>query len=144
MTSSRPRGSSPLAALLLLLLIAGCASLEDGARDHFVTALSCPADRVLVKARPDLGYGDLLPALAASKPPDEVAADPERLALWKEQQTSALATRRANADATYDVFEVSGCGRTVRLGCRHPQDTRGRTELSAVVCSSPEPLRLDE
>jgi hypothetical protein len=141
MTSFRSRGSLPLAALLLPLLIAGCASLEDGARDHFVKALSCPADRVQVKARPDLGYGDLLPALPASTPPDEVAADPERLALWKEQQASAQATRRANAEAAYDVFEVSGCGRTVRLGCRHPEDTRGRTELSAVVCSSPQ--RLD-
>jgi hypothetical protein len=133
-----------LVVLLLPLSAAACASLEDGARDHFVKALSCPADRVQVKARPDLGYGDLLPALRTGEPPAEVAADPERLELWQEQQAIAQATRRANADAAYDVFEVSGCGRTVRLGCRHPQDTRGRTTLSDVVCSSPESLRLDE
>ncbi len=130
--------------LAATLMLAGCASLADGARDHFVKALSCPADRVTVKARPDLGYGDLLPAPPAAAPPAEVAADPERLALWKEQQARAKADRRANADARYDVFEVSGCGRTARLGCRHPEDARGRTELSAVVCSSPKTLTSDE
>jgi hypothetical protein len=132
-----------LAVLLLPLSAVGCASLADGARDHFVAAHSCPADRVVVKARPDLGYGDLLPAPAAAVPSAEVAGDPERLALWQEQQARARAERRASANARYDVFEVSGCGRTVRVGCRHPEDERGRTERSAVTCSSPEPLVAD-
>jgi hypothetical protein len=129
-----------LAAIVVPVVLAGCASLEEGARDHFVRALACPAERVTVKARPDLRYGDLIGAPTASAPPAEVAADPERLALWKEQRARAQADGRANANARYDVFEVSGCGHTAQLGCRHPEDERGRTELGAVTCATPRPL----
>jgi hypothetical protein len=43
----------------------------------------------------------------AEKPPPEVAADPERLAVWRE--TQAAHPRK--------VFDVTGCDRYVRLAC---------------------------
>lgn len=127
---------------IVFIFSTGCASLEKGARDYFVRELSCPMDRVTVRARPDLHYGDLLLIPSTSKPSAEIAADPERLALWKENHAKDLSERRARASKLYDVFEVTGCGRTVQLGCRHPTDSRGRTEISAVTCSMPNPAGI--
>jgi hypothetical protein len=106
------------------------------AREEFARAYSCPEDRVVIKPRPDVRWSTVLfPQLGKSAPPPEVAADPERLAKWKKDQSDADA-RTAESFDSYDVFEGSGCDHDVLLGCKRPAKSNG---VNRILCQI-EPL----
>jgi hypothetical protein len=118
----------------------GCKRLSTGAREHFARKLSCPEERVTVKPREDLRYGELVAKVVqAEVPPDEVKRDPERLAKFQRDQAQAKAEQVASLDGV-DVFEVTGCGHTQLLGCAHPvggSDNSAQSDL--VNCFEPPP-----
>lgn len=89
-------------ALSLALGPVGCESLADCARDDFVQEFQCPKERVNVRPRNDVDVYTLVHG--TSKPPADVARDPERLAVWQRQ----LDERRSHNYG--DLFEVTGCG----------------------------------
>jgi hypothetical protein len=59
-------------------------------------------------------------------PPEALAGDPERVAVWHQQQVKNRQQQIASYDDRFNysltVFEVSGCGDTAFLGCDHPQN----------------------
>jgi len=112
-----------LAASLLALLAAagGCKRLQTGAREEFAKAYSCPEERVSVRARSDLKYGDLvLSSSLQQEPADEVKKDPVRLAKWESDRRKEQAELRERLNRL-DVFEVKGCAHVALLGCAHPE-----------------------
>jgi hypothetical protein len=66
------------------------ASANIGARDTFVHDVSCPPERVEVRAVPP------------REPPVDVANDPERLAIWRSTETERQREEPG--------FVVTGCG----------------------------------
>ena len=71
-----------------LLFLAACApEYSHTAATTFASTYACPLDRETVAAAP---------------PPAEIAADPARVAVWREH---------------HHVFTVSGCGHTQELEC---------------------------
>jgi hypothetical protein len=122
----------PLALLGIgaLATLGACKRLETGAREHFERTDSCPKERIAVRERADLAASSLLLAPVRVEPPDDVAADPGRLAIWKREQAAG----RTFYDARFTVFEARGCGRTALLACTHPNAERGGTALGRVVC----------
>lgn len=106
--------------------------LDEGAREEFSRIHLCPLERVEVRRRADLTPWDLHVARwGPSVPPDEVARDPERLALWKEQERERQ--DRENEDA--EVFELRGCGRQVVWACDHPTVAGGDVYIGMVSCT---------
>ena len=105
-------------ALLGAVASAGCGmSLPKGARSLFSATHTCPAEGVTVQPRPDVPRHSLLTAQRSAKPiPPEVAANPERLALWNKMHPSA----DADLDRAGTTYEVSGCGHTTLYVCDHP------------------------
>ena len=97
-------------AFACALAATGCYSLQSGAKAQFVQDTACPADRVTVT--PGAPY--------ARTPPPEVAADPERLRLWRQID----AQKRAHDAFTH--FDVAGCGKTAKLECLHDTDNGDR------------------
>src|SRR4051812_11751883 len=96
---------------LLAALNSGCQQDEAVARESFARSKSCPIERVVVKARPDLKASALQ---RGSAPSPEVAADPIRLAEWKKND----AEDRAKRDALHgDIVEVTGCSETALYDC---------------------------
>jgi hypothetical protein len=107
------------AAAVAMLSHVGCQSLADGAKSDFATAYACPANRVEVKARPDLHPSDFKPKRKPKTPPADVAADPERLKMWQAEQD-----RFMSYDDTYhSMYEANGCGHQALYECGHA--TRG-------------------
>jgi len=106
------------ALLLVSLLLASCATYEGTARSAFVHDASCPADRVTV-ARAQL------PA-----PPADVAADPARLALWKDD-----AEKRAE-----HRIVVTGCGQERRYDCDRQSASDGTSTATWVECAPDDTL----
>ena len=115
-------------ALLGAVASAGCGmSLPKGARSLFSATHTCPAEGVTVQPRPDVPQHSLLTAQRSAKPiPPEVAANPERLALWNKMHPSA----DADLDRAGTTYEVSGCGHTTLYVCDHPS-------VAAVMVGSP-------
>jgi hypothetical protein len=123
--------TAALFALPWLLGTIGTKPLGKGAREEFSRVHLCPISRVEVRPRSDLTPWDLHVAKwGRSTPPDEVARDPERLALWKEQERER--EDRENGDA--EVFEVRGCGRQVLWSCDHPGGPGGEIYSGMVSC----------
>ncbi len=140
MANPSPARSTLLALAVVAALFAlpwfigtiGTKSLDKGAREEFSRIHLCPIDRVEVRRRADLTPWDLHVAKwGGSRPPDEVARDPERLALWKEQERARQ--ERENEDA--EVFEVRGCGRQVLWSCDHPTVAGGEVYIGMVSCT---------
>jgi hypothetical protein len=75
-----------------------CAPLQESAVSAASTAWSCPANRVSVEANP----------APTPTPPPDVAADPERLAIWQ---------RQLAAPPSALTFSASGCGQTAQVSC---------------------------
>jgi hypothetical protein len=115
-------------AVVLVALVAGCAPTSSPcgvtvpvARcapaqidRTFSEKYLCPADRMTTRDRADLPLrrfacegAAATSARCGGRPPDEVARDPERLALWRRIKGEALGTLE---DRFTGVFEVSGCG----------------------------------
>src|SRR4051794_13412217 len=98
------------ALLVLGLFLVGCRNDETMARERFTELFTCPEDRITVTPRKDLAAVDLVIRPAA--PPPEIAADAERLALWKEKAAHDA------ADYEHDtVVEARGCGHEVVYIC---------------------------
>lgn len=110
-----------------MLLLAGCKSPEKGAREHFAREVTCPLERVEARARTDVKPGDWI---ESSKPPKDVAADPERLQMWKAKDEERRSW--ANRD---QIIEVRGCGKQKLYAChRHNKDA------NYIMCSDLEYL----
>jgi hypothetical protein len=103
--------AAPLRALLLLgriaagIALSACANVPamspaDTARQQFSESIFCPLHRVTV-AR----------VLPVPEPPETVANDPERLAMWRDVQEG-----RARS-MPKQTFAVSGCGQRETFAC---------------------------
>ncbi len=117
-------------AVVTVLLFVGCKSKQEGALESFVKAHSCPESRVTVRERPDLSWLDVIGGNAT--PPDDIAADPGRLAQWTKDREAT----RSSAEQI-EVFHVEGCDRRDYVGCTNPDSYRlGRRtkNLAEVSC----------
>jgi hypothetical protein len=124
---SRPRsvGSKWMrtASITVFALAAstGCRkSLSEGAREAFARKHSCPEDRVIVQQRDDVNPAEIVPGFEGEEPPPEVAADPDRLAKWK-QDVEEKRAKAEDAVSSLAVFEVSGCDTSMVMLCNHPR-----------------------
>jgi hypothetical protein len=85
--------------------------MVDGSKDEFSKQFTCPINRIDSKERPDLHWSDLE---TASKPPKDIAADPDRLRMWQEKNAQS----KAYEDSNYTILELTGCGKHLLYGCR--------------------------
>ena len=115
-----PRPEPRILASVLVALLAGlpcCETLDAGARQSFASLASCPADESTVVPRPDYR----IPLPPETPPPDDVAADPARLADWQHRREAAKALNERTpcgaALPSFDAYQVSGCGQDVILCC---------------------------
>ena len=111
---SRRTASMIVASVTLLM---GCENLDADAKRSFSSSNSCPLDRVESRERPELHPSMLAPS---AQPPAEVARDPERLALWQQQQAKS----RAADDRNQTVFEVRGCNHEQLYRCHRFKNTK--------------------
>ncbi len=100
-------------SVVALVLLCGCQSLTDGAKEQFSSDNTCPRDRVDVRERPELKPSQFEKPL---DPPAAIAADSDRVKMWREDQ----ARLAANSDNWGQVVEVRGCGKHAFLTCGHP------------------------
>lgn len=115
--------------VLTSLACFGCNRLSTGAREQFATTYSCPEDRVEVKSREDLKWGALvLGARNKEAPPAEIAQDPGRLAKWQSDQEEKSKSLDSLSDKV-DVYQVTGCGHDVLMGCWRSGGGRGGGSL---------------
>jgi hypothetical protein len=115
--------SRHVAARFLIGALTACTSVEGNAKNYFAWRYSCPDDRVTFTERPDLRRHDAPPAPTHATPPPEVAADPQRLAMFRETERKENEVRAATAEDTRYIIEVSGCGVTelsvCQIACGH-------------------------
>ena len=123
-----------IVALPCLLTMTACHGLEDGAKEEFSKQHTCPPPRVQSRERTDVDIYDLEhPGRASPTPPAEVAADPERLAMWQQARAAKEERDRAIDKSYYHLFEVRGCSHTVLYKCKKPG--RGSTPGLYYSCS---------
>ena len=128
------RARAVVVLVLLALVTPACKRLVTGAREEFAKKFSCPEDRVQVAERKDLSAYELIfGKMEAEKPPEAVLDDPERLAKWKADHDKSESKKRW--DASFAVFEASGCDHKALLACAHPGGSKGGQRLNAVSCS---------
>lgn len=99
--------------VVVLVVFCGCQSVGDGAKEQFSKDNTCPLDRVEVRER-----GELKPS-QFTKPhdaPADIAADPGRLKVWRDEQ----ARLAANDDNWGRIVEARGCDKHVFYACGHP------------------------
>lgn len=102
--------------LPVTLAVSGCiTSRMTGARAQFVAEMTCPADRVAVRPMPVLAPAD--------PPPLEVAADPDRAAMWRAKDAER---RAAKEKETY--YEATGCGQSRIYHCYYCVEMPGETD----------------
>ena len=131
----QPLARGLLVAALLPLALVGCKKLKTGAAEKFSQDYTCPESRVEVIARPDLSPAQVLGRSKAKveEPPDDVKNDPERYALWKEEQKKQEEKDDGRYD-NYEVFEAKGCDHDVIYACCHAaQSSAGHSGSSDVV-----------
>ena len=117
------------------LLLAACGQLPEGARQYFIDKYSCPADRVTLTEIEDTRPSDIFAAdWHAASPPDEVAADPGRLAQWQASEDERHKGWESWINSSR-LFALSGCGHRLVLACRKP----GRMSTPGVtaICNEP-------
>ncbi len=122
-------------AALIPIALFGCKKLKTGAAEKFAEDYTCPAARIEVTPRPDLSPAEVLGAskAKAEEPPDEVKNDPERYALWKDEQSKKQAAADGNF-ANFEVFQVKGCDHDVIYACCHAsQSSPGHSGGTDVV-----------
>jgi hypothetical protein len=91
-------------AAVVCLAAAGCWSPSDEVREDFSRELSCPKGSIQVRTRADVDAYDL--THDSRKPPADVAANPQRLAVWQSNQERDREYSRSH----YGVLEAKGCG----------------------------------
>jgi hypothetical protein len=89
--------------VLLLLFGAGCRNFEGAAVEAFSKQRSCPESGVAARVRDDLGTYDL--QVPMPQPPEDIAGEPSRLAVWQAQQQET----RSRLNSRERVYEVTGC-----------------------------------
>lgn len=118
-----------IAAAPWALLALATKPLDVGAREQFSKEHSCPEDRIQVRARPDLKPFDAW-LVERPRPPDEVARDPGRLAIWEKGERE----RAEGWNEGHETFEVRGCGHQVLYLCSHSSNADGSTYPGLVLC----------
>ena len=113
-------------------LLASCQSLPDGAKEEMAARWTCPPERITTVTREDLVAGELMAAATTPEPPPEVAADPGRLAYFREEQKKH-AEKVADAYSSFVVIEAKGCDHQQLLACARKQKVRAGS--SSVTCS---------
>jgi hypothetical protein len=130
-----PKKAAGGAAIAWLLALAACGQLAQGARQQFIAEYSCPSERVTLAELKGVQPSQLFAAdWRAGTPPDEVRADPGRLAQWRAEEDE----RRKGWEAWINssrLFRLSGCGHAAILACRPP----GRQSSPGVtaICNEP-------
>jgi hypothetical protein len=125
------RRARRLAAIAVLLSLAACGRLADGARQEFIAKYSCPKERVTLAEIKDVKPSQLFAAdWSPATPTDEVRGDPGRLAQWRAGEDE----RRKNWESWINssrLFRLIGCGHAVVLACRLPgsQSSSGVTAI---------------
>lgn len=99
-----------------LLLLCGCQSVTDGAKEQFSKENTCPLDRVETRARTELKPSQFG---KAGTPPRDIASDPGRLQLWRAEQAKLA----ANDDSWGQIVEARGCDAHVFYECGHPSSS---------------------
>ena len=122
-----------LAGVLVAVLAAlpSCETLDGGARQSFASLATCPADETSVVPRPDYR----IPVPPDAPPPEDVAADPARLADWQHRHEAArVLNERTPCGAalpSFDAYEVTGCGQDVILCCARSPAPGGASAYAA-------------
>ncbi|HEY1817142.1 MAG TPA: hypothetical protein VGG74_32570 [Kofleriaceae bacterium] len=101
--------------------------LRAGAQQIYSQDNTCPIDRTVVRARPDIAPHTLVAQTA--QPPSDVAADPGRLQMWQTQQ----AQQQGALDSAYQSFEATGCGNDTMYVCTHPSRADVATQNGRIV-----------
>jgi hypothetical protein len=111
---------------VLALLSSSCGYVIDATkvRAQFATDQSCPRERVTVRERPAPDA-----PVVAREPPSEIAADPQRLALWQAAERARQARVRREQRDDFRVYEVEGCNIRQTLTCSRYRQ-RGRWPCS--------------
>jgi len=131
-----PRPRLALLAALTVASLVGCKSLEEQARDDFSEAVSCPTSKIKVRELEGVTAFDVREKhnpTPKPKPPAEIAADPERLAIWEAKEEKNRRASQREPGFGSDVFEVKGCGETITYECWRKNKWRGGE--SSVGCS---------
>jgi hypothetical protein len=109
--------SGVLAFFAVLVLSAG--SVQTAVKEKFSFDFTCPVERIEVRDRSDIKPSDFKVKDPPPLPPPEVAADPARLALWRERNPD----RRSDVDfdnlldIDNSVEEARGCNRKAMYRC---------------------------
>ena len=101
----------------VLLALAACATTHGRAESYFSEKLSCPTSTIAI--------GSVVPPLPAV-PPDDVARDPARLAVW----TSTRDHQRTR-QSRFDWYALTGCGHQMIVRCLGGHDRLAETNLPA-------------
>ena len=104
--------------LLAAMLVAGCASREQAARDTLAQAFTCPVERVTATNVEGVRWSEVMRrAHPVPDPPAEVRADPARLAQWTEQYHGSFSP---GFDHNTEGFHAAGCGHEADYLCFCP------------------------
>jgi hypothetical protein len=108
---------------LLAAVTVGCRQVTpEQVQWRFARMETCPISRVSISEE----EGEPTPkslALRESTPPDDVASDPERLAMWTADRTRPWSRR-----TDIRVYQVSGCGSQEVVACYRIPMSSGRCQ----------------
>ncbi len=110
---------SKIVAALVALSGAGCVSREAQTRAQFSSEVTCPESRVAVAQQ--------ILLTTPTAPPPEIAADPERLQMWRERDEA----RRA-VDREKQYFSAQGCGQRRIYHCYYCVSRPGKTNCGMI------------
>ncbi len=116
-----------IAAFATALGATGCSKVGT-ARSDFAHEFSCPEDRVTVHERTGPP-----PPIPTPAPPADVAADPQRLAMWKADTDKRIAAAMKEASAQ-DVYVAEGCGHTASYTCYVWSPGENESGATHVMC----------
>jgi hypothetical protein len=137
-------------AVTIAVAMTACTSpYSDELAQRYESAKFCPSDRVHVGLAPELGLELVRMTAAPSDPwrepalPDDVAADPARLALWRTQRDAAFhawqAQQRANDPVTgrvaenerrIPIYAATGCHGTALYACHAYRHSVGCDQIT--------------
>jgi hypothetical protein len=114
----------------LLCAPVGCTSinnLQNAAARSFTADHTCPRDRMVLTRQPNA------PA-PAKQPPEGVARDPERLAVWNQK-----AAKEAKEREDWETWAVQGCGHDAVYACSWSANPDGTSAASCVASGTRAP-----
>jgi hypothetical protein len=109
--------------LPIALLHVACASLSGQAAETFSRLKGCPRTGVTVTERRNFRMSELYAsfcrrAFACPRtPPADVAADPERLEVWKANHDKQVVAYASSLVEGMTIYEVTGCGARATFAC---------------------------